>query len=276
MVSPNRAYLEIDMFGRVSKGSNNTTYAVFNSKTGLFTINHNQQNAENSFREHTATTGRVSYKEEHEALMDVMVRRVLIAEEPNFDDKSKMDKKIKVSVRSQDGNDALITFPMGQFAVKVLGLLRAADLTKPISLIGGAFEKGTKKTNLGTGEETIRDKAESFLYGVQDGVKLKASFSDDPAFRIPKVEKVEVKNAAGKVLSTVNDPTNRDTFTLALAEEVKAKVEAAAKGQPNIAPAAAKPAVPDASAEDHGLSSNDVLGDGGAADEAAFADAPSA
>jgi hypothetical protein len=262
------------MFGRVSKNNGESTYATFNAKSGLFVINHAQPDSAGLFRKHIAEgSGRVSYKEEHEAIQDVIVRRVMISQEPNYDDKSIMDNKIKISVRDQNGKDALVTFSMGQFAVKVLGLLRAADLSKPLSLIGGSFAVGSEKTDLATGAKTIREKAEPFLYGTQNGEKLKASFSADPEFRIPKVEKIEVKNGAGAVLQVVNDPSKRDAFTLELAAEVKAKVESASSKQPNIAPAPVKAAVAGPSDDDAGessLSVNDIVGDGGAADEEAF------
>jgi hypothetical protein len=169
---------------------------------------------------------------------------LLIKEQPSYEDKNKMEKKIMVSVRSGDGKDALVTFSMGSFAVKVLGLLRAADLTQPVSFVGGAFDVGTKKT-LADGTETVREQPEAFLYGVQNGEKLKATFSDDPNFKIPKVDKIDVKNpVTQEVIQTVSDPTARNNFALELAKEIIVKVDAAAKGQPSIAPAPATAPLP--------------------------------
>lgn len=264
------------MFGRVSSGSGNTTFADFNAKTGLFTITHKQQNADGTLREHVSANKKVSYKEEHEALLDVLVRRLMVREESDYNDPSKMNKKLWLSVRFQNGQDAIVKFSMGQFALKMLGLLNAADLTKPISLVGGAFAAGTEKTDLNTGEKTVRKDPEPFLYGAQDGVKLKAKFSDDADFKIPKVEKIEVKNpTTGIVLSTVNDPTKRDAFALELAAEMINKVSAATGTQPKINPATAPAPTPDADHTDvdgdnDSISASDVLGDAGLSDAEQF------
>jgi hypothetical protein len=254
------------MFGNVRRNGGETTFANFNAKTGLFQI------------------GNKANRQTFDALTDVYLRRIVIKENPNFDDKTKMDKQIGLSFRNAAGENALVTFSLTQFAVKALGLVNAADLTKPMSLAGGAFPKGSENKNLETGEITIREEDQPFLVGYQGDTKLKAKFSDDPEFKIPKVEVIEVKNGRGEVINKVRDTTNRDDFILAFATELAAKINVAAQQQPAPDPtkkpaAAPAPEPTDAAGEDApGLNARDFAAeDGGEADENAWReDAPSA
>lgn len=261
------------MFGRVSQGNNNTTFANFNAKSGLFTIDHKEQNAEKSYREHKTDSGRTVFKEEHEALIEVNVRRILLKKEQDYNDKTKEVTKVWLSVRDQKGDDAVVKFSMGSFALKMLALVNAADLSQPITFRGGAFEAGTKKKDMITGAETVRENPEPFLIASQGGEKLKPVYNEDPAFKIPKVEKIEVKNPqTGAVLQTVSDPTNRDNYILELAGKVITKVDAARGSQPAPAPAPAATGVQPTD-DDAGIDPADILGDGGTSDEQQFAPA---
>lgn len=260
------------MFGNMSAGRGNSTFANFNAKTGLFTIDHNAQSPDNAYREHTTTNGRLVYKEEHEAMLDVLARKVTIREETDYNDKSKKVPKLWVHVRGQEGRDAIVKFTIGQFAVKILGLLNNADLSQPLTLRGVMFAKGTKKVDRDTGAESVREDNEVFLVGYQGGEKLAAKFSDDPNFRIPKVDIIEAKNGKGEVIGRVSDPTSRDEWCLKFAQEVAAKVEAALKAQPNIAPE--KPASDLSKVDDNDVLSPadlDMSADGGTSDAERFA-----
>lgn len=245
-------------FGSVRRNNGSTIWANFNAKTGLFQI------------------GNKDNRVEHEALQNVLVRRVMIMENPNYDDKSVMDKLVAISARMEDGNDAVVKFSLTHFAVKVLGLLRSADLSQPIDLVGGSFAEGTIDKNQQTGEEKVREEAQPFLVGYQNGEKLKATFSDDPEFKIPKVEVIEVNNpSTGVLISKVKDPTLRNEFILNFAKEMAIKVEAAAKSHPNIAPPSntERPAPDHTDADDESaLSHADILGeaDAGASDADQF------
>lgn len=246
------------MFGNVNRSNGETTWANFNAKTGLFQI------------------GPKANRKEFEALQDVFVRRVMITENQNFDDKTKMDKVIAISFRDAAGGNAVAKFSLGQFAIKVLGLLNAADLSKPISLVGGSFAEGTEDKDLATGDIKIREKAQPFLVGYQGDTKLQAKFSDDPQFKIPKVDLIEVKHpTTGKILDTVRDTTARDEFILAFAPEIHAKVLAATTQQPAPDPSKKPAPTPDRSdvpVEDGASLSPADIGqaDGGADDEEAW------
>jgi len=252
------------MFGNVRRNTGDTTWANFNAKTGLFQI------------------GPKADRQEFDALQNMYVRRVMITESPNYDDKTKMDKQVAISFRDEAGQQAVVKFSLGFLTVKALGLLNAADLSKPISLAGGAFAEGSEDKDLQTGEIKIRDKAQPFLVGYQGDVKLKAKFSDDPEFKVPKVDVLEVKNGRGDVISKVRDTSARDDFILAFANDLAAKITAAAPQQPAPDPTKKPAAAPapdhsDVAAEEGASLSPADLGqaDGGAEDESAWReDAP--
>lgn len=259
------------MFGRINGSANgNTTYVNYNGKSGLFTMEHRAQNAEGTFREHKTTTGRTVYKEEYPDMISAFVRRVLVKEEEVYQQPGVMEHKILVSLRSPDGKDALVKFSMGSSALQVLGAINAADLSQPITLKSYLFAAGTKGKDK-DGNDVERKKDEVRLVGYQGDAKLTNKYGEGDVV-IPKIEKVEVKNAQGKVISTVNDFTAQHEFTLGLARAIDVKVKAASGLQPaSVAPQS--PPAPAATAdEDQALSATDILGedDGGAADAAAF------
>ncbi|RLM52829.1 hypothetical protein DVK02_15850, partial [Halobellus sp. Atlit-31R] len=179
--------------------------------------------------------------------------------------------KILVSLRSPDGKDAVIKFSMGSGALQVLGALNAADLTQPVTLKNFFFAAGTKGKDK-TGAEVVRAKDEVRLVGYQGDQKLANKYGEGEVV-IPKVDKIEVKNPQGKVISTVNDFTAQQEFTLNLAREVNAKVLAATGAQPAPVAPQSQPAPAAAAEEDTPLNASDILGeeDGGLGDAAAFA-----
>jgi len=266
------------MFGRVHGAKGPTTWVNYNSKTGLFTIDHNAQNAEQSFREHQTTTGRTVFKEEYPDLISAYVRRVMIREEDVYNKPGQKENKICVSIRSPEGKDAVIKFSMGSGALQVLGAINASDMSQPITLKNFFFAKGTKGRDK-DGNEVVRDKDEVRLVGYQGDQKLTNKYGDEPGVQIPRAEKIEVKNPrTGEVIDTVLDFSIQHEFTLALAKSVDEKVKAAQGQQP--APSAPSSAPAPAAAADDGdtpLAAADILGDddGGIADEEAFASAPS-
>lgn len=260
------------MFGRINRNNGKTTWVTFNGKRGLFTIDHDKQNDEGTFREHQTTTGRTVYKEEYPDMLSAYVRRVMIREEAVYNKPGEKESKIAVSLRSPDGQDAVVKFSLGSSALQVLGALNAADLSQPITLKSYFFEKGTKGKDA-QGNEVVRDKDEVRLVGYQGDQKLKNEYGGD----IPKAVKHEVKNpVTGKVIDTVYDFTDQHEFTLNLARAIDEKVKSAATHQPAPVAPASQPAR--AAAADEGdtpLSANDILGgdhDGGAADAAAFSE----
>jgi hypothetical protein len=260
------------MFGRINGNANGaTTFVNYNGKTGLFTIDHNSQNAEGSYREHKTTTGRTVFKEEYPDMISAFVRRVLIKEEDVYQKPGEKENKIWVSLRSPDGKDALVKFSMGSSALQVLGALNAADLSKPITLKSFFFAAGTKGKDK-EGNEVVRQKDDVRLVGYQGDQKLTNKYGEGEVI-IPKIEKIEVKHpTTQKVISTVNDFTAQHEFTLELARAVAAKAAAATGTQPApVAPQAQ--AAPAATVdEDSSLSASDILGedDAGASDAEAF------
>jgi len=259
------------MFGTISgRGKNDTTFVNYNGKVGLFVIDHQAQNAEGSFREHTTSTGRKVYKEEYPDLLSAYVRRVLVKEEEVYQKPGEMESKILLSLRSPDGKDAVVKFSMGSGALQVLGALNAADLSQPITLKNYLFPAGTKGKDK-DGNEVIRQKDEVRLVGYQGDQKLTNKYGEGEVV-IPRAEKIEVKNPAGKVIQTVNDFSAQHEFTIALAHSVNDKVKAATTSQPAPVAPQAQPA-PASTADDAQLSASDILGeeDGGASDAAAFA-----
>lgn len=260
------------MFGRINGNANGaTTFVNYNGKTGLFTIDHNSQNAEGTLREHKTTTGRTVYKEEYPDMISAFVRRVLIREEDVYQKPGEKEHKISVSLRSPDGKDALVKFSMGSSALQVLGALNAADLTKPITLKSFFFAVGTKGKDK-DGNEVVRQKDEVRLVGYQGDQKLTNKYGEGEVV-IPKIEKIEVKHpTTGKVISTVNDFTAQHEFTLALARAVAAKAAGATGTQPAPVAPQSQPAPAATAEEDTSLSASDILGeeDAGASDAAAF------
>lgn len=267
------------MFGNIRGNNSATTWVNYNGKLGLFTIDHNSQNTEGSFREHTTTTGRKVYKEEYPDLISAFVRRVMIREEDVYQKPGEKEHKICVSVRSPEGKDAVIKFSMGSSALQVLGAINAADPSQPITLKSYLFPKGS--TGKGKdGEEVVREKDEVRLVGYQGEQKLANKYGDDPNVQIPRAEKIEVTNPrTGAIIDTVLDFTNQHEFILALAKSVDDKVKSASGRQP--APSAPSSTPAPAAAADDGetpLAAADLLlgdDDGGIADEEAFASAPS-
>lgn len=260
------------MFGTISgRGNSTTTFVNYNGKAGLFVIDHNAQNAEGTFREHTTTTGRKVYKEEYPDLLSAFVRRVLIKEEDVYQKPGEKENKILVSLRSPDGKDAVVKFSMGSGALQVLGAINAADLTQPITLKNYFFAAGTKGKDKDQ-NEVVRQKDEVRLVGYQGDQKLTNKYGEGEV-TIPRIDKIEVKHpVTGKLLETVNDFTAQHEFILNLAREVNAKVLAASGSQPAPVAPQAQPA-PAATTDDAALSAADILGedDGGASDAAAFA-----
>jgi hypothetical protein len=247
------------MFGNKPRGNHETTWVNFNGKVGAFQIGSKKANTLESFN----------------TMEDALVRRVMIRETPNYKDKTKMDKLISISFRSSEGKDAVVNFALSQFAVKVLGLINAADLSKPITLGTGVFAAGTEDKDLTTGETRIREEDQAFLVGYQNGEKLKAKFSDDPEFKIPKVDVIEVKHpVTGDPLDSVRDTRARDEFILTFAKEVNDKVAAVLKNQPAPKPATPAPDAGDGVREEGPTLSPADFADGGEADEHAFAEAP--
>lgn len=265
----------IIMFGRINGNSNgNTTWVNYNGKTGLFTIDHREQNAEGSYREHLTTTGRKVYKEEYPDMISAFVRRVIVKEEEVYQQQGVFENKILVSLRSPDGKDAVVKFSMGSSALQVLGAINAADLTQPITLKSYVFPAGSKGKDK-DGNEVIRQKDEVRLVGYQGEQKLANKYGEGEV-QIPRVEKIEVTNPAGKVISTVNDFSAQHEFTLELARAVDAKVKAASGAQPAPVAPQAQPAPAARLDEDTSLNVADILGeeDGGAADANAFGNNP--
>lgn len=259
------------MFGRINGNSNgNTTWVNYNGKNGLFTIDHREQNAAGSFREHLTSTGRKVYKEEYPDMISAFVRRVMIKEEEVYQKPGEFESKILVSLRSPDGKDAVVKFSMGSSALQVLGAINAADLTQPITLKSYMFPAGSKGKDK-DGAEVIRQKDEVRLVGYQGEQKLVNKYGEGEV-QIPRVEKIEVKNPQGKVISTVNDFTAQQEFTLELARAVDNKVKAAAGAQPAPLAPQAQPAPASTVDEDTSLNASDILGeeDGGASDANAF------
>jgi hypothetical protein len=262
------------MFGRINGNANHaTTFVNYNGKTGLFTIDHNAQNAERTLREHLTSTGRKVYKEEYPDMISAFVRRVLIKEEDVYQKPGEKEHKILVSLRSPDGKDAVVKFSMGSGALQVLGALNAADLTKPVTLKNFFFAAGTKGKDK-EGNEVIREKDEVRLVGYQGDQKLTNKYGEGENVVIPKGEKIEVKHpVTQKVISVVNDFSAQHEFTLNLAREVNAKAMAASGAQPAPVAPQAEPAPAAKADEDAALSATDILGedDGGVSDAAAFA-----
>lgn len=259
------------MFGTISgRGNSTTTFVNYNGKVGLFVIDHQAQNAEGTFREHTTTTNRKVYKEEYPDLLSAFVRRVIVKEEDVYQKPGEKEHKILVSLRSPDGKDAVVKFSMGSGALQVLGALNAADLSQPITLKNYLFPAGSKGKDK-DGNEVVRQKDEVRLVGYQGDQKLTNKYGEGEVV-IPKAETIEVKNPAGKVISTVKDFSAQHEFTIALAHAVNEKVKAATTSQPAPVAPQAQPA-PAATTDDAALSASDILGDddGGASDAAAFA-----
>lgn len=261
------------MFGRINGNANGTTTFVnYNGKTGLFTIDHKEQNAAGTYREHQTTTGRKVFKEEYPDMISAYVRRVLIKEEDVYQKPGEKENKILVSLRSPDGKDAVVKFSMGSGALQVLGAINAADLTQPITLKNYMFPAGSKGKDK-DGNEVVRQKDEVRLVGYQGEQKLANKYGEGEVV-IPKIDKIEVKHpVSGKLLETVNDFTAQHDFTLDLARAVNAKVIAASSAQPAPVAPHAEPAAAAKADEDTALSASDILGDddGGLADAAAFA-----
>lgn len=260
------------MFGTINgRGNGNTTFVNYNGKAGLFVIDHKEQNAEGSYREHKTTTGRTVFKEEYPDLISAYVRRILIKEEDVYQKPGEKENKILVSLRSPDGKDAVVKFSMGSGALQVLGAINAADLTQPITLKNYLFPAGSKGKDK-DGNEVVRQKDEVRLVGYQGDQKLVNKYGEGEVV-IPKIEKIEVKNPAGKVINTVNDFTAQHDFILELARSVDAKVKAASGSQPAPVAPQAQPAPASTTDDDAPLNASDILGDedGGASDAAAFA-----
>lgn len=260
------------MFGTITgRGNSTTTFVNYNGKVGLFVIDHQAQNAEGTFREHTTTTNRKVYKEEYPDLLSAYVRRVLVKEEDVYQKPGQKENKILVSLRSPDGKDAVVKFSMGSGALQVLGAINAADLTQPITLKNFLFPAGSKGKDK-DGNEVVRQKDEVRLVGYQGDQKLANKYGEGEVV-IPKVDKIEVLHpVSGKLLETVNDFTAQHEFTIALAHAVNEKVKAATTSQPAPVAPQAQPA-PASTTDDAQLSAADILGDedGGAGDAAAFA-----
>lgn len=271
------------MFGRINGNQHNDTiWANYNGKKGLFTIDHKEQNSEQSYRKHVTAGGRTVFKEEFPDLISAFVRRVMVREEPSYDDKNKMEKKIAISFRSPEGKDAVVKFSMGSSALQVLGALNAADLTKPVTLKSFFFAAGEKAKDK-DGNEVIREKDEVRLVGYQGDEKLVNKYNDDPDVKVPKAEVIEVRNPTTQaVIQTVKDFTLQQNFTVDLANALAEKVKAASSSQPAPAPASAAAAPAAAAAreeavgatEDPSLNAADILGDEGAADAEAFSQQP--
>lgn len=261
------------MFGTISgRGNAATTFVNYNGKAGLFVIDHKEQNAEGSYREHKTATGRTVFKEEYPDLISAYVRRVLIKEEDVYQKPGEKENKILVSLRSPDGKDAVVKFSMGSGALQVLGAINAADLTQPITLKNYLFPAGSKGKDK-EGNEVIRQKDEVRLVGYQGDQKLTNKYGEGEVV-IPKIDKIEVKHpTTGKVIDTVNDFTAQHEFTLELARAVDAKVKAATGSQPAPVAPQAQPAPASTNDDDTQLNATDILGadDGGEADAAAFA-----
>lgn len=262
------------MFGHIdNRGKNPTTWVNYNSKTGRFVIDHKQQNANSSLREHKTTTGRTVYKEEYPDLIEAFVRRVYIKQEEVYDKPGELESKIMVSLRSPDGKDAVVSFSMGGGAIQVLGALNACDPTKTITLKNYNFAKGEKTTK--NGVEVIREKDEVRLVGYQGNEKLTNVYGPEGTV-IPKVDLLVIEHpVTKKPMDPIKDYTAQHAFIENLANAVAEKVKAAQSRQP--APVAPSSSPAPASMDDDSdpsLCAADILGsgDGGAADADAFSD----
>lgn len=274
------------MFGHIPRKTN-STWLSFNSRTGLFTIDHTEQNADGTYREHVNTKGRTVYKEEY-PLVHAYVRRVMIREEPKFDKPTEKEQKIAISLRGADGRDAVVKFSLGASALQALGAINGADLSQPVTLRAYFFEQGSKGRDK-DGNEVVRAKDEVRLVGYQGDDKITNVYGPE-GVEIPKIEKIEVRDPmdATKILTTVNNPTKFRNFVLDLAKTVNTKVEAAAKNHPAPVPAPkeSQPApaahradatvesttpAADGSADPELSPADLMMDDGGAADAEAFA-----
>lgn len=262
------------MFGRINgNAQSTTTWVNYNGKRAVFSIDHNTQNEEGTFREHKTATGRTIYKEEYPDMLSAFVKRVIIKEEDVYEKPGEKESKILVSLRSPDGKNAVVKFSMGSGALQVLGAINAADLTQPITLKSYFFPKGEKATDK-DGSEIVRAKDETRLVGYQGDQKLTNKYGEGEVV-IPKMEVIEVKHpVTGKALDSIKDFSAQHDFILDLARAVDAKVKAAAGQQPAPTAPANQPA-PAAIAEEAGdpvLSAQDILGDddGGVADAEQF------
>lgn len=230
-------------------------YVQFNGKSGHFETGSKKQNTLQSF----------------DTISNAFVRGVSVREKQAYEKPAGvMEKYISIKLKSaNDGSTAFVNFNMGSLTTRMLGILIASDLTKPIQLRGGAFEAGTTKEV--DGKQVVRESAESFLVGHQNDEKIKPWFSDDPNFQFPKTKfPVEV---AGEI-QEVKNYKFRDAYILELAAIAEKKVSAAVTQQPAIqvratpAPAPAD-AAPAEGASDDGLNPEDF----GAVDDDGVSDA---
>jgi len=233
-------------------------YVQFNNKTGLFETGSKKQNTLQSF----------------DTITSAFVQGVTVREKQAYNQPAgTMEKYISVKLKSAtDGSSAFVNFNMGTLTTRMLGILIAADLTKPIQLRGGSFEAGTTKEV--SGQQVVRDSAESFLVAHQNDQKIKPWFSDDPNFQFPKTKfTVEV---AGEMTEVKNFKA-RDAYILELAAIAGKNAAAAVTQQPHIqvrptpAPAPTD-AAPAEGASDDGLNPEDFGGidDDGASDAERF------
>lgn len=233
-------------------------YVQFNGKTGHFETGSKKQNNLQSF----------------DTISNAFVRGVTVREKQAYEKPAGvMEKYISLRLKSAtDGSTAFVNFNMGSLTTRMLGILIASDLTKPIQLRGGSFEAGTTKDV--DGQQVVRDSAESYLVGHQDEKKIKPWFSDDPNFQFPKTKfPVEV---AGE-MQEVKNFKFRDAYILELASIAEKKVTASLTQQPTIqhratpAPAPTD-AAPAEGTSDDGLNPEDfgALDDDGASDAERF------
>lgn len=223
----------------------------------------------------------VNQKTQHTELSNVFVRGVKIMDNKNFDNPDQIDKVIGVRLRdATDGQEYVLKANPSALTSRLLGLINAADLSQPITLQVGAFAAGTKKT-LQDKSTVVRQAAEPFLIAAQNGQKVFAKWSDDPAFVLPKTVEEEVK--IGGKMKKVKDSSARDEWMIGYASELDNKV-AAKVGEQNAPQAkmAAAPAVPaEIEAEHHAvggdahsINADDLLG--GEDDANAFLEKPTA
>lgn len=256
------------MLGQSTRGggADNTTWLRLNAKTGDLVQDLSKVA---KFDKDGKPDGFDYPKATFTKIEDARVKRVFIIEKANFEDPSKMDKLVNVSLVDDAGTQVVIQSTQNDFGLKLLGLLNGADLSQPITLNLGAFEKDSEgmKKDSATGLYTIPYKrivAEPWMTLAQGEplVKVKADFGLPAGTFPPRVDKIIVKDpASGEPLEGVKpvmDPRKRNAFILDFTNKLATKVAESSKSHPSVAPKQAAPAAAD---DDAGLSPANVLGE---------------
>lgn len=256
------------MLGQTTRGGSddNTIWLQLNAKTGHFV--HDLPRIDTGEK---GPDGKPKFdypKESFTEIKDSRVARIRVTEKENIENPAKMDKIVNVSLVGADGTKAVVRATLNDLTMKMLGLLYAADLTKPLTLNLGAFEAGTedRKKNPATGkydgEVRVRKTAEPWLTATQGGTKIRAKFTDDGSLP-PRVDNLQIPdplNPGHFLEKTMRDTRRRDAFILELAAKVDVAAGNANKSTPAPTAAPAPAPTEPVAGDDDVYSPDDILG----------------